>query len=225
VVFAGVLLKSTISDNHTTNGSGTGSFVSSITGIDFEYSVYVRAYATNSTGTAYGNQVSFTSTGSGTVPTVTTNSTTNISQTSATSGGNVTSLGSSSVTARGVCWSTSSNPTISNSHTTNGGGTGSYTSNITGLTANTPYYVRAYATNSAGTAYGSQVSFTTTSSELFQLLQQTPSLILPNICYWGRQCDSTREFFVTIRGVCWSTSTNPTTANSHTLDAVERGVL
>ena len=98
---------------------------------------------------------------SGTPPTITTNTVTNITETSATCGGNVTDQGSSSVTAKGVCWSTSSNPTTSDSHTTDGNGTGSFTSNITGLTANTPYYVRAYATNSAGTAYGNQQSFTT----------------------------------------------------------------
>jgi uncharacterized protein (TIGR02145 family) len=96
------------------------------------------------------------------LPTVTTAEVSNITQTSATCGGNVTSDGGATVTARGVCWSTSQNPTVSDSHTTNGSGTFSFTSNITGLTSITTYYVRAYATNSVGTAYGSQVSFTTT---------------------------------------------------------------
>lgn len=97
-----------------------------------------------------------------TVPTViTTDPVTNIQQTIATGGGNVTNSGGATVTARGVCWSTSSNPTINNSHTTNGTGTGIFTSSITGLTAGTIYHVRAYATNSAGTAYGADVTFTT----------------------------------------------------------------
>ena len=73
----------------------------------------------------------------------------------------MTNSGGATVTARGVCWSTSHNPTISNSHTTDGTGTGSFTSSITGLTAGTLYHVRAYATNSAGTAYGADVTFTT----------------------------------------------------------------
>ena len=100
---------------------------------------------------------------SGQTPMVTTNSISNITMTSSTCGGNVIDQGNSSVTARGVCWSTSSFPTTSDSHTTNGIGTGSFTSNITGLIANTTYYVRAYATNSAGTTYGDHVSFSTLS--------------------------------------------------------------
>lgn len=92
-------------------------------------------------------------------PTVTTASITDIFGTTATGGGNVTSDGGCTVTARGVCWSTSSNPTIANSKTTDGTGTGSFTSSLTGLTCGTTYYVRAYATNSQGTSYGSQVSF------------------------------------------------------------------
>lgn len=93
-------------------------------------------------------------------PTVTTSSVSNISETTATCGGNVSSDGGATVYARGVCWSTSQNPTVSDSHTTNGNGTGSFTSSLTGLTEGTTYYVRAYATNGAGTAYGNQVIFT-----------------------------------------------------------------
>ena len=94
-------------------------------------------------------------------PTVATTAVSNIDKTTATGGGNVTADGGAEVTARGICWSTSHNPTVSDSHTTDGTGTGSFTSAMTSLTANTTYYVRAYATNSAGTAYGEEVSFTT----------------------------------------------------------------
>jgi uncharacterized protein (TIGR02145 family) len=152
----------TISDLHTADGTGKGSFTSNLTGLTANTPYYVRAYAINSAGTVYGNQVSFTTSGSVSLPTVTTESITNINSTNASGGGNVTSQGSSNVTERGVCWSTSSNPTVSDAHTTNGTGSGSFTSDITGLTANTPYYVRAYATNSSGTAYGNQQQFTTT---------------------------------------------------------------
>lgn len=68
--------------------------------------------------------------------------------------------GGSSVTARGVCWSTSHNPTVNDSHTSEGSGTGRFSSNISGLATGTTYYVRAYATNSVGTAYGEERSFT-----------------------------------------------------------------
>lgn len=95
------------------------------------------------------------------LPTVTTSPVTDITTTSATCGGNVTDDGGAEVTARGVCWSTSQNPTVSDSHTEDGTGTGTFTSAITGLTPNTTYYVRAYATNEAGTVYGEEVSFTT----------------------------------------------------------------
>ena len=90
--------------------------------------------------------------------TATVNSITGIS---ATSGGNVTAQGSSAIDARGVCWSTSQNPTTADAHTTDGSGTGSFTSNMTGLIANTLYYVRAYATNGSGTSYGNLLTFTT----------------------------------------------------------------
>ena len=96
-----------------------------------------------------------------TAPTVTTTAISDIDKTTATGGGNVTADGGANVTARGICWSTSQNPTVDGNHTTDGSGTGSFTSAMTGLTANTTYYVRAYATNSAGTAYGEQVNFTT----------------------------------------------------------------
>ena len=95
------------------------------------------------------------------LPTVTTLYVSNVTATSATCGGNVTDDCGSSVTARGVCWSTSQNPTISDSHTTDGAGTGRFTSIITGLNSCTTYYFRAYATNSKGTNYGEQNMFYT----------------------------------------------------------------
>ncbi|MEN9369658.1 MAG: hypothetical protein RI952_523 [Bacteroidota bacterium] len=87
-----------------------------------------------------------------------------IAGTTATSGGSVSNDGGSTITARGVCWSTTTNPTIANSKTTESGTTGSFSSNLTGLSVSTTYYVRAYATNAIGTAYGTEVSFTTTST-------------------------------------------------------------
>ena len=97
------------------------------------------------------------------LPAVTTNSVSSITETAATCGGEVTSDGCDTITARGVCWSTSQMPTRSDSNTSDGTGTGTFTSSITGLNSDTTYYVRAYATSSTGTAYGSEQSFTTLS--------------------------------------------------------------
>jgi uncharacterized protein (TIGR02145 family) len=99
-------------------------------------------------------------------PAVSTQSMTSITSTSSTTGGNVSYDGGATVTTRGVCWSTSTNPTINNSKTTDGTGTGSFTSSITGLTAGITYFVRAYATNSAGTAYGNEIIFSTSIADI-----------------------------------------------------------
>lgn len=151
----------TIADDKTSDGIGKGTFTSSITGLTKETTYYVRAYATNSAGTSYGAQVSFDTISSAVVPTVTTTAITGIEDTIATGGGNVTDDGGATVTVRGVCWSTSENPTIADDKTDDGTGEGAFASAITGLTDDTTYYVRAYATNSVGTSYGDQVSLTT----------------------------------------------------------------
>lgn len=94
-------------------------------------------------------------------PTVATTSISNITETGAVTGGSVTSDGGFTVTGRGVCWNTSLNPTTANNKTSDGSGTGNFTSTMSGLSPNTIYFVRAYATNSQGTSYGSQISFIT----------------------------------------------------------------
>ncbi len=149
------------SDAHTTDGNGSGAFSSNILGLVPYTTYYIRAYASNYSGTAYGNQATVT-TLPNIAPMVTTSVITKIGDTYATGGGNVTSEGSSSVTSRGVCWSTYHGPTTDNSYTNNGNGEGSFISYISGLNSNTLYYVRAYAISSIGTAYGNEVSFTTT---------------------------------------------------------------
>lgn len=151
----------TITDSKTMDGGGNASFVSEIKGLTAGVTYHVRAYATNSKGIAYGNDVQFTTTAA--APSITTVVASSITQVSAVTGGQVVSDGGSAITARGVCWSTSANPTIGNSFTTDGTGIGSFTSSLTGLAKYTTYYVRAYATNSLGTAYGNEISFRTLS--------------------------------------------------------------
>jgi uncharacterized protein (TIGR02145 family) len=119
---------------------------------------YVRSYAINNFGISYGVEIPFTTLFG--LATLTTNNVIAQSVT-ASSGGNITDNGGSTVTARGVVWNTTGTPSISNSKTTDGSGTGSYVSNISTLSPSTTYFVRAYATNSAGTAYGNEQTFTT----------------------------------------------------------------
>lgn len=151
----------TLVNSHTTDGTGEGSFISNLIGLPSNTLIYARAYATNSAGTGYGEQVSFTTLSTITLPTVTTADIINIYANSATGGGEVTNNGGAEVTAHGVVYCTSANPTLADNYTSDGTGTGIFSSGLNNLTANTQYYVRAYATNSQGTSYGPQVTFTT----------------------------------------------------------------
>ena len=155
----------TVDDQRISAGPGMGDFSCTLTGLTQNTIYYVRAYAINSVGTAYGLQKSFTTKSA---PTVSTLSVSNVKENSATCSGNVSSEGGSSVTQRGVCYSLAPNPTINNSTVTSGIGTGSFTCELTGLTKNTKYYVKAYAKNSYGVSYGEEKSFTTDAFPTFQ---------------------------------------------------------
>lgn len=222
----------TINNSHVSSGSGTGSFTATMTGLSPSTMYYVRAYAKNSTGTSYGEQVFFSTTSGGssaTVPTVTITSPTNITANSVKCGGNVTSDGGATVIQRGVCYGTSPNPTTANQIVTSGTGTGSFTCNITGLSASTMYYVRAYAINSEGVAYSAQKYFTTSSgggnATTPTVTTSTPSNITTNSATCGGNVTSDGGANVTARGVCWSTSQNPTISGSHTTDGTGMGTF
>ena len=148
-----------LTDNFTIDGSGTVTYTSSVINLTPNTTYYVRAYATNAGGTVYGNEQTFVS--GAALPTVITGTSTNISYNSASISGEVTSDGGASVIERGICYSTSQNPTIANSIVISGSGLGNFIANLTGLNGNTTYYARAYATNSTGTAYGTEISYTT----------------------------------------------------------------
>lgn len=154
----------TIADSCIAAGSGIGSFNYTLTELEDGVTFYVRAYATSEVGTAYGEVISFT-TASEQLPIVTTLETSNITTNSATLNGNLKSEGSSAVTAKGFCYSTTTQtPTLlDNAITAIGSNLGSYSSSLTNLTEGTTYYIRAYATNGKGTAYGDVVSFKTES--------------------------------------------------------------
>ena len=207
----------TVNNNTINSGYGTGDFTALITGLQPSSTYYVRAYANNSIGTAYGANISFR-TLAPSLPIISTSSVSSITSSSANSGGNITSDGGASVIQRGICWSTGPVPTISNSLITiDGTGTGSFTSYMTGLTSNTYYYVRAYATNSAGTSYGSTSSFTTIAVSLPKITTSSISSITSTSAYSGGNITSDGGATITKRGVCWSSATSfPTIGNINT---------
>ena len=199
----------------STDGTGVGSFTSQITNLLPATTYYLRSYATNSKDTGYGESFTFT-TKSISAPEVTTTTISGTTINSAVSGGNVTSDGWIQVTARGVIWNTTGNPSLSNKigMTTNGTGTGPFTSQIINLQPATSYYVRSYATNSMGTSYGNELSFQTKFLSLASLSTSIPSNIFSTSATLGGNVTSDGNATVTERGICYSTNTNPTMSNS-----------
>jgi hypothetical protein len=209
----------TTADSKTSDGTGLGIFTSSIAGLTPGTTYYLRAYATNSVGTAYYSQAPFKTLAL--APVITTIDFSLLTSTSFNSGGNVSNDGGSPVIGRGVCWSTKENPTLEDDKTTDGSGIGSFTSSITSLTPGTTYFLRAYATNSAGTAYGSQISIKTSSTlptiESTSLsYNSTFFSISVNISFDGGSP-------VTSRGICWSNIPDPTIENDKTSEGTGIG--
>ncbi len=176
---------------------------------------HYRIKASNAVNVVYSSDLVFTTSIS--APEITTDAITSLGALSAVSGGNVTKDGGATITARGVCWGTSSNPTTANSNVTSGTGAGAFVSNITGLTPNTLYYVRAFATNSVGTSYGNEQTFTTRSGVISLTSREVSTVTSTNALSGGDIYDDGGAP-VTARGVCWGTMTTPTIANSKTTD-------
>jgi pectin methylesterase-like acyl-CoA thioesterase len=159
-------------------------------------------------------------------PVVTTAVLSYLSTTFVTSGGNISSDGGKPVLERGVVWNTSGSPVTGDDKTVDGDGTGSFTSQVTGLTAGTGYYLRAYATNAAGTSYGNVRSFTTLDSitvPSVTTLPVTDIMVVSaegggNVTDWGGDT-------VIARGLCWNTSGNPTTADNISVDGQGLGAF
>ncbi|MPT30409.1 MAG: T9SS type A sorting domain-containing protein [Chryseobacterium sp.] len=157
----------TIADLKTTENATSGPYISSLTSLLPNTTYYVRAYATNSAGTSYGSQVSFTTLASIVAPAVTTTSQSQVTNKSFVVSGNVTDWGGADVTDRGIVWSkTETAPSLDNAtKVSTGSGLGTFSSYVYGVSPSTLYYVRTFATNSAGTSYGSTATVTTKATD------------------------------------------------------------
>jgi uncharacterized protein (TIGR02145 family) len=218
----GTTANPTLSSNVLSIGNGTGSFSGNLSGLSPNTIYYIRAYATNSAGTAYGVQQTFT-TLPVSIPTLTTNGVSSITQTNAITGGNITNDGGATVTQRGVVYATTQNPTLSNSFTQDGNGTGNFTSTLSGLTPNTTYYVRSYATNSAGTAYGNQQSFVTQIPAVPSLSTREVINVTNATATSGGTISNDGGSAITAKGVVWATTANPTLSDNKTSDGTGTG--
>lgn len=199
----------TVSDSFIASGVYDGDFICVLDGLTANTIYFARAYAKAGSNNYYGETVMFTTSDVIPVPTLSTTEVSGITETTALSGGYISLDGGSAVTARGVCWSESPAPTISNSITTNGTGTGLFTSVLDGLTLNTRYYVRAYATNASGTNYGPELFFKT-AGVLPTVTTTTPAGVTASTAILGGNVTAQGSADVTDRGVCLSTSVNPT---------------
>lgn len=205
----------------TVNSSGTCNLGDCATAKDFEYSAsqlqagtkyYVRAYAINAEGTSYSNQMTFETQDRPQVPTVETGAVSGIQASQVTVSGNILKVGNDGgITQYGHVWHTSANPTTAHNKTTLGSttSTGPFSSTLTGLSPNVTYHVRAYATNSLGTAYGEDVTFTTT---VGKVTLQTNNItdITHNAATGSGTISQLEGNTITERGLCWATTANPT---------------
>ena len=155
----GTVTMPTLSDNFKPSGTGPGKFSCVISELEPNTEYYVRAFAENRVGIAYGNEVTF-KTGIAT-PSVTTGQVTDITLNSAVCAGTVINSGGAPVIEKGICWSQAPDPDLDDSHASVSAGTDTYTCTLTGLSSGSRYYARAYAKNEGGTAYGEQVVFST----------------------------------------------------------------
>ena len=210
-------------DSNVSSDSELGNFTCNLTDLQEGATYYVRAYAINAKGTSYGEEVSFT-TKTKTIPTVTTNTPSEITYTQAMIQGAVTDDGCVTITEKGICYSTSPNPTVDSNKRTNGSGTGTITCVFSNLQDGTTYYARAYAINALGVGYGNEVSFTTMAYEVPQITIANPTKY--SFTTATIDCEVTFEggLEVTERGVCYSTTSNPTYSSSKVQNGFGLGV-
>ena len=208
--------KPTTANNKTDHGktSTTGPFSSTLTGLQPHTTYHVRAYATNSIGTAYGDDITFTTAYD--VVSMTTISVTNITHSQATTGGSISNKGGHTIKERGICWSTSANPTTSDSKQASTETADRYSVRINGLTEQTSYHVRAYVVTENGeTYYGNDVTFRTTHEiKLPQSAKTTVSSITTNSATFRSSITSDGDGNISDCGFVYAKTSAPTVSNA-----------
>jgi len=197
--------------NCVADGStATGVFTQVRTGLAASTFYYYRGYATNSVGTSYTSDATFSTTAAPTAPAISSPTSANLTSSSAVLGANVTADGGASVTDRGTCWGLSANP--ASNCLSQGSGLGVFTHTRSGLAASTLYHYRGYATNSVGTSYTSDATFTTAAPPTAPTLTTpTVSSITSSGATLGATVTSNGGAALTARGTCWGTSPAPVT--------------
>lgn len=190
-----------------TVGYGQGTITATMSSLTPNTTYYVRAFGETSYTTLYGNPVTFTT---DSLPSITTSAASEITNSSAISGGMLTNPSGNPILAKGVVWSTSQNPTVALATKTMDGATeGNFTSNITGLSLGSTYFVRAYVTNPLGTTYGNTISVRPAS--LPTITTTAVSSITNNSASCGGENISNGGSAILEKGLVWSTNPNPTT--------------
>ncbi|MDD2477285.1 MAG: FISUMP domain-containing protein [Dysgonamonadaceae bacterium] len=209
----------TLNDSKSEEGSGKGSFTRNLSGLNSDTRFYVRAYATNSAGTSYGNIVFFNTLPTDAVnkklPEVSTGAALLITAVGATLSGNVFSTGNSQISDKGVVYSMSENPTINDSKISAGTGDGGFSLSVTNLFPNTKYYFKAFAINEIGTSFGGQISFITLQQEVLSTVNTAivSDITSKSAVCWG-EVASDGYSSVSERGIVYSTLQNPTVSDS-----------
>jgi len=193
----------------TSNGTGAGSFPSTVTDLVVNTKYYVKAYATNNAGTSYGNEVIIEAINS---PTLTTNTISSISYRGASSGGQISSDGKAQITEKGILWGTTPSPTyeLNSGKTNDGTGNGNFSSTLTSLQPGTSYYVRAYAKNGVAIGYGDEKKITTLALTVPKLTTVQISQIKSTSGISGGSIIDAGGTSIIAKGICWSISPDPT---------------
>jgi hypothetical protein len=205
-------------------GPGLSGFTSNLLNLNFNTTYYIRAFATNSAGTNYGNEITFT-TDDVQLPFVNSTNASNIDQTSASIGVSIINNSSAPIIEKGICWNISPTPTINNYRIIENTSNNYFTSTLMNLNPNSTYYARAYARNIAGTSYGQEISFTTLQATLASININNPTNITNNSFYITASINNNGYSAITQKGFCYSSSPNPTVNSNITNQGSGNGIF